>query len=87
MDFLTRKLRKNEGELPQYYVKEDHEAIISQRLFDYVQKWLKERGDVSGRYGSVTVLSSKLECGVCGSMYTLTMLQEPLRSREVFRRR
>lgn len=70
VDFLTRKLKKNEGELPQYYVKEDHEPIISPWLFDYVQKRLKERGDVPGRYSGVTVLSSKLECGVCGSMYT-----------------
>jgi len=35
-----------------------------------VQKRLTERGDVPGRYSGVTVLSSKLECGVCGSMYT-----------------
>ena len=70
VDFLTRKLKKNEGELPQYYVKEDHEPIISPWLFDYVQKRLTERGDVPGRYSGVTVLSSKLECGVCGSMYT-----------------
>lgn len=70
VDFLTKKMKKNEGELPQYYVKEDHEPIISPWLFDYVQKRLKERGDVPGRYSGVTVLSSKLECGVCGSMYT-----------------
>ncbi len=41
VNFLTRKMKKNEGELPQYYVKEDHEPIISPWLFDYVQKWLK----------------------------------------------
>ena len=70
VDFLTKKLKKNEGELPQYYVKEDHEPIISPWLFDYVQKCLKERGDISGRYSGVTVLSSKLECGICGSIYT-----------------
>lgn len=29
VDFLTRKLKKNEGELPPYYAKEDHEPIIS----------------------------------------------------------
>lgn len=70
VDYLTRKLKKNEGELPQYYVKEDHEPIISPWLFDYVQKRLKGRSDILGRYSGVSVLSSKLECGVCGSMYT-----------------
>ena len=70
VDFLKKKMKKNEGELPQYYVEKDHEPIISPWLFDYVQKHLKERGDVPGRYSGVTVLSSKLKCGVCGSMYT-----------------
>lgn len=70
VDYLQKKMKKNEGELPQYYVEEDHEPIISPWLFDYVQKRLKERSDVPGRYSGVTVLSSKLECGVCGSMYT-----------------
>jgi hypothetical protein len=70
VDFLQKKRKKNEGELPQYYVEEDHEPIISPWLFDYVQKCLKEREDVPGRYSGVTILSSKLECGVCGSMYT-----------------
>ena len=70
VDYLRKKMKKNEGELPQYYVEEDHEPIISPWLFDYVQKRLKERSDVPGRYSGVTVLSSKLECGVCGSMYT-----------------
>ena len=27
-DFLTNKTKKNEGEIPQYYVKGNHEAII-----------------------------------------------------------
>lgn len=40
VDYLRKKLKKNEGELPQYYVKEDHEPIISPWLFDYVQKRL-----------------------------------------------
>ncbi len=70
VDYLRKKLKKNEGELPQYYVKEDHEPIISPWLFDYVQRRMKERGDIPGRYSGVSVLSSKLECGVCGSMYT-----------------
>jgi DNA invertase Pin-like site-specific DNA recombinase len=70
VDFLQKKRKKNEGELPQYYVEEDHEPIISPWLFDYVQKCLKERENIPGRYSGVTILSSKLECGVCGSMYT-----------------
>ena len=31
-DFLTKKTKKNEGEIPQYYVKGNHEAIVSSVL-------------------------------------------------------
>lgn len=64
-------MKKNEGKLPQYYVREDHEAIISPWLFDYVQERMKEReyGD-SQRYSGVTMLSSKLVCGKCGGKFT-----------------
>lgn len=29
VNYLTKKMKKNEGELPQYYVREDPETIIS----------------------------------------------------------
>ena len=36
-DFLTKKKKKNEGEVPQYYVEGNHEAIIPPTQFDRVQ--------------------------------------------------
>lgn len=70
VDFLTRKLKKNEGELPQYYIEEDHEPIISPWLFDYVQKKLDARFEIGNtRYSGVTLFSSKLICWKCGSIY------------------
>jgi site-specific DNA recombinase len=82
-NFLTKKMKKNEGELPQYYVKEDHEAIISPWLFDYVQERMKDRdfgGD--GRYSGVYVLSSKLVCGCCGA----TFVPRPWHSNDKYRK-
>ena len=70
VDFLTKKIKKNEGELFRYYVKDNHEAIISPWLFDYVQKCIKEREGLLGRYSGKTALSSKIECGICGFTYT-----------------
>lgn len=70
VDFLRKKMKKNEGELPQYYVEEDHEPIISPWLFDYVQKKLDVRFEIGNtRYSGVTLFSSKLICGKCGSIY------------------
>ena len=34
IDFLTKKRKKNEGEIPQYYVKNSHQAIISPEIYD-----------------------------------------------------
>ena len=38
VDFLQKKMKKNEGEVPQYYVEGNHEAIISPAVFDMVQQ-------------------------------------------------
>jgi DNA invertase Pin-like site-specific DNA recombinase len=70
VDFLRKKKKKNEGELPQYYVEGDHEPIISPWLFDYVQKRLDSRFEIGNtRYSGVTLFSSKLICEKCGSIY------------------
>ena len=36
VDFLTKKTKVNEGEIPQYYVEDNHEAIIDPEVFDTV---------------------------------------------------
>lgn len=42
-DFLDREMRMNKGEVPQYYVAGNHEAIIEPEVFDKVQKELNRR--------------------------------------------
>jgi site-specific DNA recombinase len=69
VDFLWKKVKKNDGELPQYYVKENHEPIISPWLFDYVQERIEERKTMMGNYSGISTLSNKIRCGVCGSVY------------------
>ena len=68
VDFLTKKMKRNEGELPQYYVEQSHPAIVSPEVFDEVQQVLKHRRDA--RYvGRSGCFSSKIICGECGSYY------------------
>lgn len=40
-DFLKKKRVKNNGDVPQYYVEDDHEAIIPKELFmrKFKRKW------------------------------------------------
>ena len=68
-DFLTKKQKKNNGEIPQYYVEGHHEAIISPETFDLVQAEMLKRKNMDGRYSGVGIFSSKIKCGECGCWF------------------
>ena len=67
-DFLTKRMKKNEGEVPQYVVEGAHEAIIRPEQFDEVQQEIARRKEL-GRAYSDTAFHSKLICGDCGGYY------------------
>lgn len=69
VDFLTKKKKANDGEIPQYYVEGNHQAIIKPAIFDMVQKQLAVRTKGKNRYSSVSIFSSKIKCGTCGGWY------------------
>ena len=70
VDFLQKKTKKNEGEVPQYYVEGNHEAIISPEVFDLVQAELEKRKRKKGsRYSGISIFSNKIKCGCCGSWF------------------
>ena len=64
-DFLTKKKVKNTGQVPQYYVKGDHEPIIEPEIFDLVQRRMSRESKSS----SVSPFSGKVKCGCCMSYY------------------
>lgn len=68
-DPITGKSKKNNGEMPQYYVEGNHEAIISPAVFDMVQAELARRKHSGSRYSGVTIFSNKIRCGDCGGWY------------------
>ena len=73
-DPISKKKRINKGELPQYLVKGDHEAIISKEAFDQVQRKLA-RNQVEGKFpynhtGQRYPFTGKIICGICGRHYT-----------------
>ena len=69
MDFLTKKMKKNEGQVPQYYVEGNHEAIILPAVFDMVQAELEKRRSGSSRYSGVSIFSNKIKCADCGGWF------------------
>ena len=69
VDYLTKKTRVNTGEIPQYYVEGDHEAIIEPAVFDMVQREMSQRGRGEKYHSTVHTFSSKIKCGECGGWY------------------
>ena len=69
VDFLTKKKKVNEGEIPQYYVEGNHEAIISPEVFEQVQRELERRKSSNGRHSGVHLFSGKIKCGQCSEWY------------------
>ncbi|USR79895.1 recombinase family protein [Arcanobacterium pinnipediorum] len=67
-DFLTKRMKVNEGEVPQYYVSGNHEPIIEPRIWDQVQYELATRhGNISS--AKVGLFSTRLKCAQCGAWY------------------
>ncbi len=50
VDFLTKQKKENESEVPQYYVENNHQAIISPSVFEEVQHQEKLDGPLTAFY-------------------------------------
>lgn len=79
-DCITKRTRKNNGELPMYLVKNHHEPIISRADFNQVQEEMARRSakraiadkltkGEQGKYSAKYALSELLICGECGEHY------------------
>ena len=75
VDPISKRRLDNHGEEDQFYVKDHHEPIISEEVFDKAQAILskrgaKHRGVQNGKrekYSRKYAFSSMLECAFCGS--------------------
>lgn len=76
---ITKKVKKNRGEMTKYLITDNHPAVIDKKIFKAVQveiskrnskrrtsdKAITEQGKYSGKYA----LTDLLVCGECGSPY------------------
>lgn len=80
VDFMTKKKVLNKGIVPQYYVENDHEAIIPKELFYKVQEEIMRRSSLckavqtrkknrKACYSSAYALTGIVLCGKCGHEY------------------
>jgi len=69
VDFLSKRTKVNEGEIPQYYVENSHPAIIEPEVFNMVRQEMKRRKKARNRYSGNSIFASRIICGECGSFY------------------
>lgn len=74
VDYLTKTIAKNKGEVNQYYIENNHEGIISKEIFNMVQDEIKRRanlycGEQKSKHSSQYALTGKVFCGECGTVY------------------
>lgn len=73
LEHLEKKTVKNQGELPKYYVSDNHFGIIDRETFDNVQAEIKRRSLLYVAKGNIidkTIFTGKIICGLCGKNYT-----------------
>ena len=71
VDYLTKKQKRNEGEVPQYYIENNHPAIIDPRDWEMVQAEFTRRKGIGRSYSGAHIFSAKLICADCGEFYGL----------------
>lgn len=84
VDFLTKKRVKNNGIVPQYYIEDNHEAIIQKEIFYRVQEEKARRASLNksavtrkanklkkekSKFSSKYALTEILVCAECGHSY------------------
>ena len=67
--FLDHKTQKNTGQLPIFYVSQNHPAIIRPEVFEMVQEEFRRREAAGGRAQCVSIFSGRIVCGDCGCFY------------------
>lgn len=94
-DYINKKHLINNGELPKYYVENNHEAIIPQDVFMLAQEEISKRSTRTGikRRGRVDkagkhskyILTNLLVCEECGSHFRRASWTNYLDKRYVYR--
>lgn len=79
-DCISKTVKKNTGELPQYYIMDNHPAIVPREVYNRVQEeFARRNSQVSlstkpsktnkGKFSSKYALTELMRCGECGAAY------------------
>lgn len=66
-DPIKKNKVKNRGELPQYYMKDCHEAILDRKTYAKVRAEMERRASL---LNPTYCFTKRIHCAICGSRYT-----------------
>ena len=69
VDYLTKEVRKNTGEVPFVRVRNSHEPIIEPDVFDRVQELLEQQAKRRSRVRTDHPFAGKIVCADCGATF------------------
>ena len=69
MVYLTKEVKKNNGEAASILVRHSHEAIIAPEVFDQVQELLAANIKRRSKVRTKHPFAGKIVCGDCGEFY------------------
>ena len=64
-NYLTKEIKKNEGEIPSYWVEGSHPAIVDPVIFDLVQEEIEKNKAQGKKRRAGQIFSSMVYCGDC----------------------
>lgn len=83
IDCISKTRKKNTGEAPMYYIRDNHPAIIDRKTFNKVQTEMARRNSKRSPSDKATItgqgrhsryaLSDIMHCGECGTKYRRTI--------------
>ncbi len=75
---IEKKMVRNFGELPMYYVENTHEAIIDMETFEKAQARLREISKPGGKPPTFSCFTGKIKCAKCGGNFVKAFNGKPV---------
>lgn len=69
VNYLTKKIKRNEGEIPQYFVEGSHPSIVDPVVFNLVQEEMQKNREQGKKRRAGQIFSSMVYCGDCNGVF------------------
>jgi len=69
IDYLSKRVVKNEGQVPMYYVENSHPGIVTVAMFELVQQEMAKNARLGSGRNNVSCFSGRVMCPICSEVF------------------